>query len=161
MRGVSPIIGVVLIIAITISAIVLTLNISQPAVDKTKEILIMQEGKSILLDINNAVNSVLTEGNMSTRLLQFRILGGSLKIDGDNDAVSFSMNSPGQIVGIGISKMEDGINITGSPGLVNLNLTFDSVDILGDMDLGRGSRRLTIRNEGYNTILEKQTVSIS
>ncbi|MHA1954515.1 MAG: archaellin/type IV pilin N-terminal domain-containing protein [Candidatus Heimdallarchaeaceae archaeon] len=161
MKGISPIVGAVLIIAITISAIFLAFNMGGPAVDRAKEVLIMQEGKSILLDVKNSVNSVLTEGNMSTRLLEFRIIDGNLKIDEDNDAVIFSMNTQTQIIGVGISKIEDGINITGSIGLIQLNLTFDNVDVIGSLDMGKGTRKLTIRNEGYDSILQKQTISFS
>ena len=161
MKGVSPIVGAVLIIAITISAIFLAFNMGGPAVDRAKEVLVMQEGKSILLDIKNSVNSVLTEGNMSTRLLEFRIIDGNLKIDEDNDAVTFSMNTLVQIIGVGISKIEDGVNITGSTGLIQLNLTFDNVDVIGSLDMGKGTRKLTIRNEGYDSILQKQTISLS
>ena len=161
MKGVSPIVGVVLIIAITISAIFLAFNMGGPAVDRAKEVLVMQEGKSILLDIKNSVNSVLTEGNMSTRLLEFRIIDGNLKIDEDNDAVTFSMNTLAQIIGVGISNIEDGVNITGSTGLIQLNLTFDNVDVIGSLDMGKGTRKLTIRNEGYDSILQKQTISLS
>lgn len=161
MKGISPIVGAVLLIAITISAIFLAFNMGGPAVDRAKEVLVMQEGKSILLDIKNSVNSVLTEGNMSTRLLEFRIIDGNLKIDEDNDAVTFSMNSQAQIIGVGISKVEDGINITGSTGLIQLNLTFGNVDVIGSLDMGKGTRKLTIRNEGYDSILQKQTISFS
>lgn len=161
MRGVSPIVGAVLIIAITISAIFLAFNMGGPAVDRAKEVLVMQEGKSILLDVKNSVNSVLTEGNMSTRLLEFRIIDGNLKIDEDNNAVTFSMNTQTQIIGVGISKVEDDINITGSTGLIQLNLTFDNVDVIGSLDMGKGTRKLTIRNEGYDSILQKQTISFS
>ena len=161
MKGVSPIVGAVLIIAITISAIFLAFNMGGPAVDRAKEVLVMQEGKSILLDIKNSVNSVLTEGNMSTRLLEFRIIDGNLKIDEDNDAVTFSMNTLAQIIGVGISKIEDGVNITGSTGLIQLNLTFDNVDVICSLDMGKGTLKLTIRNEGYDSILQKQTISLS
>jgi len=161
MKGISPIVGVVLLIAITISTIFLAFNMGGPAVDRAKEVLVMQEGKSILLDIKNSVNSVLIEGNMSTRLLEFRIIDGNLKIDEDNDAVTFSMNTQAQIIGVGISKIEDGINITGSTGLIQLNLTFDNVDVVGSLDMGKGTRKLTIRNEGYNSILQKQSIYFS
>lgn len=161
MRGVSVLVGAAIIIAITISAIFLAFSMSQLAVDRTKEMLIMQEGKSILLDIKNAINSVVSEGNMSTRLLEFRILGGNLKVDGDNDAITFSMESRAQIVGVGVSKIEDGINITGSTNIIFLNLTYPNIDVVGSFEYGTGNRKLTIRNEGYDSVLEKQTITIS
>jgi len=161
MKGVSVLVGAAVIIAITITAIYLAFNLGQPAIDRTKEILIMQEGKNILLDIDNAIDSVLSEGNMSTRLLEFRMISGVLKVDGENDAITFSMNSQAQIVGVGVSKIEDGINITGLTNMIYLNLSYDNIDVVGSLDLGKGNRKLTIRNEGYNTLLQKQTISFS
>lgn len=161
MKGVSVLVGAAIMIVITITAIFLVLDIGNPSIDKAREILIMQEGKSILLDIDNTINSVLTEGNGSTRLLNFNMLGGNLKVDGDNNAVTFYMESRGQIVGVGVTKMEDGINITGAVNKIYLNLSYDNVDILGSFEYGRGNRKLTIRNEGYNATIEKQIILIS
>ena len=161
MKGVSPLVGAVLIIAITISAMILAFNMGNQAIDKSEEILLMQEGKNILLDVKNSVKAAITEGNMSTRVIEFRIMEGSLDIDEDSDSIVFSMNSPSQIVGSGVTKMEDGINITGYVGIIYLNLSYDNVDVLGDISIGRGARKLTIRNEGYNILLDKQTISIS
>ena len=161
MKGVSALIGATIIIVITISAIFIALNSGQPAVDRTREILVMQEGKSIILDFDNAIKSVLSQGNMSARHLQFRIIEGFLIIDEDNDIISFSMESEAQIIGVGVSKIEDGINITGETGIIYLNLSYTNVDIINSFELGKGNREVTIRNEGYDQILEKQTISIT
>ena len=161
MKGISVLVGATLIIVITISAIFIALNSGQPAVDRTREILVMQEGKGVLLDFDNAIKSVLSQGNMSARHLQFRIIEGFLVVDEDNDIISFSMESKAQIVGDGVSKIEEGINVTGGTGIIYLNLSYTNVDIINSFELGKGNREVTIRNEGYDQVIEKQIISIT
>ena len=80
-------------------------------------------------------------------------------MDTENEAVLFSMDSFAQIVGTGVSKTEDNINIRGEPGKIYLNITYDSFNITGGTEFGEGTYSLIIRNEGYAN--QKQIVSIS
>ena len=159
MKGVDTLIASVLIILITVTAIYLALQYGSPSTQKAKEILLMQEGKNNLMSIDNAVNDVIVEGEGSTRALKFTVTGGSYVID--DDSVSFTMESRAQIIGDGISKIEDDINITGSPNIVYMFLNYDDFLIKGGGEFGKGQRTVTVRNEGLNTTTQKQMIYIS
>jgi hypothetical protein len=159
MKGLSPIIAGAIVIAIAITAMYLVLNLGTPGTDRLKEMLIMQEAKDTLKSIDNAVKSVSEEGQGSTRNLRITVTGGYYSIDTENEAVLFSMDSFSQIIGIGVSKTEDNINIRGEPGKLYLNITYDIFNITGGTEFGKGTYSLIVRNEGY--LNQKQIISIS
>jgi hypothetical protein len=161
MKGVDALIASVLIIIISVTAIGIALQLGNTSTEKAKEILLMQEGKNNLITIDNAVKNVLAEGEGSTRALRLIVSGGSYKIDNITSSVSFSMESRAQIVGEGISKIEDGINITGSTNMIYLELPYNNIQVAGKGEFGKGSRTVTVRNDGYNTTAQKQIIYIS
>jgi len=161
MKGVDALIATVLILIISITAIFLALQLGGPSTQRTKEILLMQEGKNTLSSIDNSVKAVLTEGEGSTRVLRFSVSGGYYKIDNSTSSITFSMESFAQIIAEGTSKIEDGINFTGEAGMVYLNLSYDNIQVTGEAEFGRGYHTLTIRNNGYNTTTQKQMIYIS
>ena len=162
MKGIDTLIATAVLIIISITAVFLTLNLSKPGTERTQEILLMQEGKNTLSSIDNAVRTVLAEGEGSVRVLKFSITDGNYKINNQTDAVTFSMDTKAQIVSFGVSKEENGINITGGAGIIYLNLSYENfIDVKGDAEFGRGYHSLTIRNDGYNTTTQKQMIYIS
>lgn len=161
MKGVDALIASVLIILISITAIFIALQLGNPSVQKAKEILLMQEGKNNLVSIDNVIKNVLVEGEGSTRVLKFSTSGGSYKIDKTTNSITFSMESFGQIIAEGSSKIEDGINFTGKTGMVFLNLSYENIQIIDSDEFGRGHYTLTIRNDGYNVTTQKQMIYIS
>jgi hypothetical protein len=159
MKGVDSLIASVLIILISITAVFLALQYGKPSTDKAKEILLMQEGKNNLLNIDATVKNVVSEGEGSTRALKIAVSGGSYVID--DDSVSFTMESRAQLLADGITKTEDGINMTGSPSIVYMLLDYDEYALVGGGEFGRGQRTLTVRNDGFNSTTQKQMIYIS
>lgn len=138
MKGIETLIGAALVIVITISAIVLAFQLSNPAVDRTKENLIFQEGKSNLLSMNNYINDVVLEGNGSVRILMMYATDGDYYVLPENDSIQFIMQSKAQIVAAGVSKIEDGINITGYPNQIVLFMNYSNIDIKTGAHFGKG-----------------------
>lgn len=159
MKGVSVIIASAVIIVISVTAAFLALQYGTPAIDRSKEIMLMQEAESTLVNIDNTVKSVVEEGQGSTRSLSITSSGGYYLIDTDNDEIFFSMDSLSQIVGVGVSKIENGINVTGDSGRVYLYLPF-SYNITGGGEFGKGNYILVIRNDGYDSVNQKQMINI-
>ena len=157
MKGVSVIIASAVVIVISVTAAFLALQYGTPAIDRTKEIMLLQEGKDSLISIDNSIMSVVEEGEGSTRNLRIVSSGGIYSIDEENERITFTMDTFSQIVGVGVSKMENGINVTGEAGTISLvlNLNFN---ITGSGEFGKGSYNLVIRNEGYEN--QKQVVSV-
>ena len=161
MKGVDALIASVLIILISVTAIFIALQLGNSSTQREKEILLIQEGKSNLITIDNAVKNVLAEGEGSARALRLTVSGGYYSIDNATNSILFSMESGAQIVGVGISKIEDGINITGAANIVYLSLYFSNIQLAGKGEFGRGTFTITVRNDGYNATSQKQIIYIS
>ena len=161
MKGVSVIVASAIVIVISITAAFLALQYGTPAIDRTKEIMLLQEGKNNLISIDNAIKSVAEEGEGSTRNFRIVSSGGFYDIEDEDEEIIFLMDTFSQIVGVGVSKMENGINVTGESGHIRLVLNLDNFNITGRGEFGKGSYNLIVRNEGYDAINQKQMVSIS
>ena len=57
MKGVSVLVAAVLVIAISIAAVTIALNVGNPAIERSKEILVYNEGKENILIIDNAIKN--------------------------------------------------------------------------------------------------------
>jgi len=161
MKGVDALIATVFIIMISIVGIAIVLESSQPSVGRTQEIGLLKEGKSILTQIDNAVRDVAQEGEGSTRVLRLSVSDGSYFIDIDKNAVIFSMDSRSQIIGTGISKTEENVNMFGGLNMIFLNISYTNINVTGGGRFGRGYHALTIKNNGYDFINQKQIISVS
>ncbi|MFQ6020764.1 MAG: archaellin/type IV pilin N-terminal domain-containing protein [Candidatus Aenigmatarchaeota archaeon] len=159
MKGISPLISSLLLIAITVSAIILVLHLGTPATERTKEILLLREGKTNLKSIDNYVKDVSQEGEGSTRSLTLSISDGEYYIDAENETLRFIMQTKYQIIGAGVSKIEDGVNITGKIGYVYLTIDYDEINITNGGQFGKGSYNLLIKNNGLDQT-DKQIISI-
>lgn len=160
MKGVDVIIATILVIAISIAGITLVLYLGSPALGRLQEINLFQEGFNTLIKIDDSVRDVTQEGEGSTRVLKLSISGGEYTIDVEKEAVLFSMRTDAQIIGIGVSKTEDNINMLGAPHMLYLNLSYNNTDITGGDRFGKGQHTIYIRNMGYNSTAEKQIIRI-
>ena len=128
MKGISPIIAAIIIILISVIGIIIVLETTQPSVGRLEEINLMEEGRNILTQIDNAIMDVAQQGEGSTRVLTISVGGGDYIIDTENEAVTFSMDSIAQIIGVGVSRTEESINMFGEPNRVILNLSHANVN---------------------------------
>lgn len=160
MKGIHPLIAAVLVIAISVSAIIIVISLGSPAIGRTQEALLLQEGKNILTSIDGYVKDVSNQGEDSSRSLSLGITGGNYLIDTKTETIMFLMESKSQIIGVGVSKLEDNINITGEIGKIYLNISYMNIDITDGGSFGRGTHTLVIKNNGYNSTIQKQIISV-
>ncbi|HLC51132.1 MAG TPA: hypothetical protein VJH90_02030 [archaeon] len=159
MKGVDALIATVLILAISIAAIALALQLGKPGLDRNQEILIFQEAKANLIAFDAAIKEVVSQGNGSTRVVDTSVTGGEYSIDSTAENIVFAMQSKAQIVGEGISNIESGVNVTGYLEEVRLRADY-AYNILESSKFGAGKRRIVIRNEGFDASAGKQLLSI-
>ena len=158
MKGLHPLIGMVLVIAITIAAIAIILEVALPATERTTEILLFDEIKDNLLMIDNKIIELSLQGEGSSSDVNLIINGGQYTVDADNDEIVVSMDSMHQIVGVGESYTEDGILIQGESGKVIFRKSYEKVDITDGAVFERGNWIINIRNQGFAS--GKQIISI-
>jgi hypothetical protein len=161
MKGVEALIGAALIVVISITAIVLAIQLSNPAIDRTKENLIFDEGKNNLLSIDNYIKEAIIDGNGSSRMLSMYVTDGEYFVFPENESIYFVMESKAQIVGVGVSKIEDGINITGYQSRIVMFIDYSNTDIKTKVQFGKGSWRVMIKSFGWDPYTQKNIINIT
>lgn len=159
MRGIDPLIGTVLVIAITIAAITIVLNAGLPATEKTKEIMIFDELKSNMILLSSKINEVALQGEGSSSRLNLIINGGQYNIS--SDGIRAVMDSKYQIVGVNASYVEGDIAVSGEAGKVALAKSYSGINIVGGGAFGRGNYNINIKNERYDSGLGKQIINVT
>lgn len=161
MKAIETWVSTVLVIVISISAIILVFQFGNPASQRTKEMMVLQNSKNILITIDDAVRDVSYQGSGSTRKLDLVITEGTYFIDAENESVRFVMETKSQIIGVGVSKMEDNINITGYTGKIYLTLKFNNTNITDEGEFSKGVHILVITNNGWDIKSKKTMISFS
>jgi hypothetical protein len=161
MRGVEPIIAAVLVIAISIAGIAIVLQYSQPSVTRLSDISVYNQAKDVMKQIDNNFGYVIIEGEGSTRVLHLSIGGGYYQIDNVTDSLKFSMDTSSNLIGEGVSNLEGNLNITGERGKILITRAYPTVDITVGGSFSSGNRNIIIRNEGYDTLTQRQLVSVT
>ena len=98
MKGLSPIVAAIFVLAISVTSVVIVLRVGLPAIDESQEFAVLTEAKGVLLSIDNAIREVASEGEGSTRRLNLRITGGTYFIDNVTDEVRFELESESGII---------------------------------------------------------------
>lgn len=161
MKGMEPIIAAVILIAVSVAGIAIVMENGRASVSRLSEISLYNEGKDVIGQIDSAIEAVAIEGEGSTRVLGLTITSGDYDLDASSDTISFYMDSQSQLVGDGVVKAEDGIDIIGMKRAVTMKITYSKIDIIGGYEFGAGHRYVVIKNSGYNETLEKQTITVS
>jgi hypothetical protein len=161
MRGIEPIIAAVLVIAISIAGIAIVLQYSQPSVTRLSDISVYNQAKDVMKQIDNNFGYVIIEGEGSTRVLHLSIGGGYYMIDNVTDSLKFSMDTSSNLIGDGVSNIEGNLNITGKIGKILITRSYPTVDITTGASFSSGNRNIIIRNEGFDSLEQKQLISVT
>ena len=161
MKGLQPLVAMVLLIAISFAAISIVFQIGNPIIDRSNEVLLYQDAQNNLQTIDTAVKDVMFQGEGARRNLRLSTIGGSYSIDENLDQIIFIMDSPSQIYAEGLSNVTDGINITGSLGKITMIISYDNVDIQNNARFNGGNWNIVLSNEGYNTVSGKTELSVT
>ena len=153
MKAISPLIGFVLIIAISIAAISIAMNIGTPAIERSKEVLMYEEGKNNLKLIDGAINEVLQEGDGSSRKVSLKITDGSYSIY--DNTVEFIMITKQGIISHDECKSnediecvteDDGLSIDVQGNEITVYIEYD-FNFVEDKEFGTGSHDMFITND--------------
>ncbi len=110
MKGISDIVGMVILLGISIAGIAIVLTASSGFLDEIKERSLFDSAKAQMDRMDRAVSQVSLEGEGSSRVLDVR--EGEYIIDKEKDEIRFEMESKSKIFPPGSSRREDGLLIT-------------------------------------------------
>jgi len=144
MKGVSVLVAFVLVIAIATAAVAVALSIGNPAIEKSKEIIILNEGKANLKILDSKINEVLQEGDGSSRKVTLSVNGGLYNIE--KNRINFTMDTQQQIIADGVSGYRDGVYIEVTSGKILVYLDY-AKDFIGTKSFGSGLNDVIITNQ--------------
>jgi len=110
MKGVSDIVGTVLLIGVAIAAISIVLVSSTGILDEIKERALFDKAKDQMGIIDSSVSSVAEEGRGSSRLVYIK--DGEYTVDAAADTISFEMDTKSKIIPPGVARREGNILIS-------------------------------------------------
>jgi hypothetical protein len=160
MKGVDPLIGAILVIAISISAIIIIYQYANPLIERFRENFVYQEGLENLNLIGSSIREVSIQGNGSSKLLTIKISGGNYVVDNSSEKITFTMDSKSQIIGNGVSRMEDNINVTGYQNRIIMFSNYSNVDLISGSSFVSGTHTVNIKNIGFDTTTDKIKIDI-
>ncbi len=161
MKGLSPLLGMILVMIISVSVVVTVLDVGLPAIDRAREIMLFGEAKENMVLLNNKIEEISLQGEGSSSRLNLIINGGQYDIDPVSDEISVTLESKHKIVGVDVSYTEDGIDIQGEEDKVVLIRKYENVDITDGGAFVKGNQIINIKNEGFDDTLDKQIIKIT
>lgn len=181
-KGISPMMSLILIVAVSMASIALVLRVGSPLLEKTEEFSSFSEAKNSMHRINSAVKEVSYEGNGSSRKIGITVGKGEYKVSSADNSVIYEMESEHELFSKGMWKREGDIVIStgadvrayeadvtgdGKKELVleNSRVLF-AVNKTGNitspesLDTGKLIKKLWIKDSGFNVTPNGSQVSI-
>lgn len=97
-KAVSEMVGGILFLAISVSAVILVMHLSGPGINEMKDMLAIDQAKDVLASVDRVVRDVASAGPGSTRILPIQIKGGHITVDGDNDMIYYEMKTTAEVI---------------------------------------------------------------
>lgn len=90
LKGVSTLVGIVIVILVAVVSIGLVLVVVQPTINKGKEASLLNEARQNMHQIDDTIREVSSEGLGSLRTLNFRSSGGQYKVNAPINSIDFT-----------------------------------------------------------------------
>jgi len=104
LKGVSPLIGTVIVVLITVGAVSLVLTIGKPVIERSREYGIISEALQNMQTFDTLIREVASEGVGALRTVQLKVSGGEYKINQQTNSIDFTFAalyppySPGTVI---------------------------------------------------------------
>jgi type II secretory pathway pseudopilin PulG len=137
----------------------LVLSYANPKIEGFIDKVSIEKSMNFLMALDNTINEIQSvPGN--TRLIEFTLSNGKIEIDGENDKITFEMQSRYEYSESGETFTENGFNIStedqGKYKIVTIsknypnNLTYDGLEQLRTITKASAPYRISISNNGFS-----------
>jgi len=147
-KAISPFISAALIILIGITGIFLTLTVLNPAVDKSRDSVVINEALQNLKMIDDTLREVASESQNSKRTISLKVTDGTYKIDQNVNYINFTYNMK---TDLNVTGQKDDINIARSGDDLNLFIEYTNLQLQGSDHFTKGDNTLVILHNGTNS----------
>lgn len=147
-KALHPYISTTLVILIGIVALSLSLTVLNPALNKAKDLAIINEAFNNLEIIDSTIREVASETEDSKRTINLKVTEGTYRVDSTNDFINFTYRMK---EGLDISGQRDDVNITISAADITLFIKYTNLDLQGSDHFSKGDNSVVIMHNGTNS----------
>ena len=147
-KAISPFISAALIILIGITGIFLSLTVLNPAVDKSRDSVVINEALQNLKMIDDTLREVASESQNSKRTISLKVTDGTYKIDQNVNYINFTYTMK---TDLNVTGQKDDINIARSGADLNLFIEYTNLQLQGSDHFTKGDNTLVILHNGTNS----------
>lgn len=90
LKGISPLISMVIVILVTVIAVAIAILVAVPTINQAKEAALINEAKQNMHQIDDSVREVASEGLGSLRNLNMKVSGGQYQVNGPGNSIDFT-----------------------------------------------------------------------
>ena len=126
LKGLSPILTYVLIVAILVAAITLVLTFALPLIQKAQEVAAYQHALEILKTIDLAIKEVASEGMGALRKVDLRFDKGEFRVEKLTDSIIYKLNSKAKILEVGYYSKRGNLEISAGADAIAKEYDFDN-----------------------------------
>lgn len=150
-KAVSPLISTAIVIMISIVSIGIVLTIGMPAIQRSQESAVFNEGMQNMRNLDNLIREVSSESVGSLRTMLLKVNDGRYSVREKSNSVDFEHTMTSNLLNPGTFVKEGNILITSGGGAVAVE---DDID-------GDGATEIVLENEIMRVLIQKVGSSTS
>lgn len=152
------VITVMLILGITVAAVFIAYQFAAPQIERSKDISRIASMQKAFLEFDSKIREVRFEGEGAQRYIDINFDKGEIRVDQNDDTITFFMSAPG----IESAPQENGMETYFSGRTINIRLQYGGeIEVFSKFTiLNSGAHRIYIKNEGGNDVLLSLTPDI-
>ncbi|MBU5688516.1 MAG: hypothetical protein KQA41_02325 [Candidatus Aenigmarchaeota archaeon] len=156
LKGLNEFLSISIILALSISAIVISIEFIKPIMEKSYDNFIINEAFSNLNSLSNTIKEISSESQGSKRTVNIKVTKGFYVFDENTDTINFTYNLGSDL---NFSGYRDGINISTKNGQVYMFTKIEKIDFLNRFYLVSGSNLFSLNYDSFDGNVIKISIS--
>jgi len=145
LKGMSPIVTYVLMVAIIVAAITVVLTFALPLIQKAQEVASYQQALEILKTIDLAIKEIASEGIGALRKVDVSFNEGEFRVEKITDSIIYKLDSKAKILEIGYYSKKGNLEISAGADAIAKEYDWD----------GDGENEIVLENSFIQVVLKK------
>ncbi|MEM5799089.1 MAG: hypothetical protein QXZ43_00240 [Candidatus Aenigmatarchaeota archaeon] len=154
MKGINEFLAVSIILALSVSSIVISIEFIKPVIEKSYDNFIINEALSNFQTITDALKQMSSESQGAKRAINIKVTGGFFVFDENTDTINFTYKIGSDL---NLSGYKNGINITTENGQIKMFTKIEKIDFINRFYINSGSNTFFLN---YN-IFDENMIKIS
>ena len=103
-KATSELLGGVLFLAISLTAVIIVLSVSGPKIDIMKDTIAIEQAKDTLTSLDRIIRDISEQSPGTSRIVPIEIKKGKMIIDGENDQIYYTLDTEADVISPGTKR---------------------------------------------------------